>query len=855
MADIFVSYASEDRERVGLLVNALQTEGFSVWWDRRIGMGSSFDREIERELNTAACVVVVWSKTSVDSDWVREEAGEGLERNILVPVRIDDCRPPLGFRRVQTAALVDWPTGSSGLTEFLDSVRSTLGNAWTSSEREVPGQLALPRPSAPESRSTPTLKRLGVVAAATFVVAILVVAAIAWQHRMQRADEMIALSEQVEQLLAGNRVVKAYGLIRAAQFGADAANQWLANVTTISSFDASVPGATVSIKAYDEPESDWVVVGQTPMKDVAIPTGELRVKVEAAGFTKAEFAAFNPGPYFGNQDIDPDFEIPLVIPMSVAGEIPQGMVHIPETTLDLPMFGRPMETTKIEEFFIDRSEVTNRAYKAFVEAGGYQDKGYWQGLDFKLDGRLISWADAMASFIDSTGRPGPATWELGTYATGQDNKPVLGVSWYEAVAYSRFADRSLPTAYQWSRAAFGMAYSSPIWHASVDGAQFGAETAREVGDVASLGPFGTVDMPGNAREWVWNAMGDRHLALGGGYSEPRKIFSQPQRRSPMDRTKENGFRLVINPQPLSADALARLPWTLRDIKSAKPVSDEKFDAMTWQYTFSSTPLNPSIVEATEYDTYIREVVEIETGYGDRMRVHLLRPKEGGPFQSVLYFGGLGDFSYQHEITPAFQQVLVDAAGPLVSSGRAFIYPVLYGSFDRYDGYFEIEPLEDIHAAQIKRATRWRQDIGHVIDYLEERADFDGNAVAFMGMSYGGIFGVNTLTVEPRIKAAIIMGGGIWLVRDVTPHEMFDPLNYFPRIQQPVLMLTGEYDYVVPVDSVQIPSFDKLTAEHKRHVIIEGAGHWPFPRAVFLKEVGDWLDIYLGKVQQLRREAI
>jgi len=126
MADIFVSYASEDRDRVAPLVEVLEADGFSVWWDRRIGLGSSFDREIERELNAASCVVVLWSPASVESDWVREEAGDGLERDILVPAWIEACRIPLGFRRAQAADLSSTPIQPAELARFLDSVRSTV---------------------------------------------------------------------------------------------------------------------------------------------------------------------------------------------------------------------------------------------------------------------------------------------------------------------------------------------------------------------------------------------------------------------------------------------------------------------------------------------------------------------------------------------------------------------------------------------------------------------------------------------------------------------------------------------------------------------------------------------------------
>ena len=128
MADIFLSYASEDRERIIPLVEVFEAEGFSVWWDRHIGPGASFDLEIERELALASCVVVVWSDHSLRKDWVRDEADEGLERGILVPVRIDDVRPPLGTRRVQMADLKMWPEAEpEQLQQLSDSIRSLVG--------------------------------------------------------------------------------------------------------------------------------------------------------------------------------------------------------------------------------------------------------------------------------------------------------------------------------------------------------------------------------------------------------------------------------------------------------------------------------------------------------------------------------------------------------------------------------------------------------------------------------------------------------------------------------------------------------------------------------------------------------
>jgi formylglycine-generating enzyme required for sulfatase activity len=108
MSDIFLSYASEDLPRVGLLIRALERHGWSVWWDRTILPGQKFPQVIEEALDAGHCVIVVWSQHSVNSDWVQNEAREGAHRRILVPVRLDEVRIPLEFQHIQAARLLDW---------------------------------------------------------------------------------------------------------------------------------------------------------------------------------------------------------------------------------------------------------------------------------------------------------------------------------------------------------------------------------------------------------------------------------------------------------------------------------------------------------------------------------------------------------------------------------------------------------------------------------------------------------------------------------------------------------------------------------------------------------------------------
>jgi hypothetical protein len=110
--DIFVSYSSKDRPWVEPFAKLLASIGWSVWWDRHIPTGQSFDSVIEQHLTTARCVIVVWSQSSVTSDWVKTEAAVAKERKVLLPVLIDDAKLPLEFNRVQTQFLKDWRGGS-----------------------------------------------------------------------------------------------------------------------------------------------------------------------------------------------------------------------------------------------------------------------------------------------------------------------------------------------------------------------------------------------------------------------------------------------------------------------------------------------------------------------------------------------------------------------------------------------------------------------------------------------------------------------------------------------------------------------------------------------------------------------
>jgi WD40 repeat protein len=179
MADVFISYANQNRDTARKLAASLEAHGWSVWWDRKIQAGQSFDQAIERELETARSVVVLWSKDSISSEWVKNEAALAAERGVLVPALIDSVRPPLEFRRRQAADLIGWDgdTAHPGFQALIDAITSTTNIA----------AVAPPSIASPPAR-TLGWKRAGIlVAIATIAIAL---AAYWVLHDMQRTQDV-----------------------------------------------------------------------------------------------------------------------------------------------------------------------------------------------------------------------------------------------------------------------------------------------------------------------------------------------------------------------------------------------------------------------------------------------------------------------------------------------------------------------------------------------------------------------------------------------------------------------------------------------------------------------------------------
>ena len=161
--------------------------------------------------------------------------------------------------------------------------------------------------------------------------------------------------------------------------------------------------------------------------------------------------------------------------------------------------------------------MTNREFKRFVDAGGYaQPRATGREPFVDDDGRELSCGRGDGPLPDRTGRPGPATWEVGDYPDGHGELPVTGVSWYEAAAYAAFAGKSLPTIYHWDRVALTWASGDIVPLSNLTGSAL-----LPVGSTRAMNRYGTYDLAGNAREWCVNesSRGGRFI-LGGGWNDP-----------------------------------------------------------------------------------------------------------------------------------------------------------------------------------------------------------------------------------------------------------------------------------------------------------------------------------------------
>jgi len=575
-------------------------------------------------------------------------------------------------------------------------------------------------------------------------------------------------------------------------------------------------GAQVFIKDYMDTDGAWDLLGRTPLESVPVPNGDLQWRIILPGYASIE-SAFTPNNSLRSELV-----------LDPLGSVPDGMVHVRVRGFGL-QGGSP--DPRLTDYWIDKFEVTNREFKAFIDHGGYRDQRYWQH-PFVRGGQTLSWAEALAQFRDATGRPGPAAWELGTYPEGQADFPVSGVSWYEAAAYASFAGKELPTVTHWRYAA------GPVANAGIlQLSNFSGKGMARIGTYHGLGPFGTYDMAGNAKEWCLNAVGEKRYILGGAWDEPPYMFLDSDARDSFARSASFGFRCVKYPKPPVVELLGSIEKTERDYNREKPAADDVFHIYQRLYDYAPFDLDAKVVAVDASPQYWRtETVSFRAAYGnERVTAHLFLPVNANPpFQTVVYFPG------SDALRESSSEYLdSESIWFLTRSGRAVLYPVYQGTYERRIQHLG-DPRSIFNSGVVIQMAK---DLKCSLDYLAMRPDIDRERLAFFGLGLGASLGPIFTAAEKRFKASILFYGGL---RTFPAQPECDPLNFAPRVSVPTLMVNGRSDFTYPLETSQLPLFHLLgtAARDKRHVVLEG-GNIPENWRGRVKEALDWLDHYLG----------
>jgi dienelactone hydrolase len=312
-------------------------------------------------------------------------------------------------------------------------------------------------------------------------------------------------------------------------------------------------------------------------------------------------------------------------------------------------------------------------------------------------------------------------------------------------------------------------------------------------------------------------------------------------RDPFDRSPGNGFRCVKYTPDAAPPARLFEPIDrpFRDYAKEKPVSDETFRVFRSIYAREPRPLNPAVIsEDTSSEHWTRLRVAYDAGYGaERMPAYLFIPKRAAPpYQAVLWFPGAGTILRRDSKILENQQRFEF----VIKSGRALLYPIYMGTYERQAGVVIAEHNRE-------QLAKWIWEVSRSLDYLESRRDIQRGNVAYYGLSWGAHMAPVYLSLEERFKTAVLLVGGL-LFRPRTPET--DEFNFVPRVKTPVLMVNARNDFIFPLQTSVEPMFRLLgTPPKDKRLAVFAGGHGVFDNwSEVMREILDWLDRYLGRVQ-------
>ncbi|HKK91957.1 MAG TPA: bifunctional serine/threonine-protein kinase/formylglycine-generating enzyme family protein [Longimicrobiales bacterium] len=701
----------------------------------------------------------------------------------------------------------------------------------------------------PETAPGGTSRRVSVAVLSLAVIALAVGGWFGWRT-MQRAGARAALPE-IAALVDEGRYVEAYDRAVAAErwIAGDSALVDLMTATSDVYGIASDPaGAEVRVQRFD-PESaqapEPVSLGVTPLERVRLPRADHRLMVELDEYHPVEMNL--------SSELIREFAgsvatvEPIDLTLTPAYLVPEGMVPVPGGDYQLSSPDAPTTlSASLEPFFIDRTEVANDAFLAFMTDGGYGDDRWW------TDVPDADRATLPATLVDRTGLPGPREWSRGRFPDGADRLPVSGVTWWEAQAYCRWDGGRLPTVFEWEMTARaglvarqGVAMPWGIQSTTQGGgrrANFNSEGPVAV-DAFPFGVsrFGAYGMAGNVSEWTLNRYGEGRAVTGGSWQGPSYLYTEYASEPPHFTSQGLGFRCARSEG--EADQ-GRSPIDL-DVRPPdyEPVDRATFESFLDFYRYDPLPPRPRVTDVEETDAWVRERLWIDGAAGDSILIYLWTPRAAAPpYQTMVFVPGSSVF-----FSERMHEDVEWTVGPAIQAGRAVMAVVMQGMLERPfppGAGPPPPPSVGFRDLMVRHATELRLGI----DYLETRDDIDAERLAYVATSWGAGSRLSFAAVDDRYRAAVLIGAGIdERVKPTLPEA--DNVNFAPYLDVPTLMINGSNDEEHPWLSRAQPLWE-LLSEPKELVLAEGAGHIP-PAEVRIPAMNEFLDRILGPVSRPR----
>jgi serine/threonine protein kinase/formylglycine-generating enzyme required for sulfatase activity len=689
------------------------------------------------------------------------------------------------------------------------------------------------------------------------VATLLVVAVGVWfAWRTANVRSARAKVAQVAALAEAGHNTEAYDLavtIEPYLRGDPAITSLMAAISDTVSVTTEPAGAQVYLKEYAPGKAATAsprrLLGTSPLSAVRIARGEYVLSIEKEGYAPIERTVSGVAIRAGALTITPP---PIRIDQRLlsANTVPARMVFVPGGDYRLISWSRPTDQrVRLDDYFIDKYEVSNQEYKEFVNAGGYLKRELWTH-PFVKDGRTVPWDEAVRTLVDRTGLPGPRTWSNQSFPEGKADHPVADVTWYEAEAYAAFRGKRLPTIFQWEKAArngfmpaagvAGMPWGAFYPGDPLEGrANFGTGPLPTTGAEFGMSAFGAYNMAGNVAEWTSNDSSDGFLATGGAWGDPTYSFAQFGGRPGFFSSDKLGFRCARTAAENAGDQGGLRIELDREVPVYTAPSPQVFATLARAYRYEKTPLDARIEQTTTTPEWKREKITFAGANGARAIAYLYLPNNATRPLQVIHYLPAGDVDGGFRSLPDSME---DRMAPFVRAGRAAFGVVLEGYIERLRPANFVRPAVttvEFTDIVVSRVT----DLRRGLDYLETRPDIDMTRVAALAPSAGSVLGIVIGGLETRYRAFVFVGAGLpGTYRAISAAA--NPINFASYNQAPKLILQGRYDEDTPLRTATEPFF-KLLSEPKQLTLYDG-GHVPSIE-VTMSTTSGWLDEHLGRV--------